>query len=268
MSILSDAEIKDYLQKGELIVGGDPQYARGCSYCFRAGKVFTGGDDGTVTDWTNGRPHRAFLIKPGAMIWIRIREQVKLPIDVTAAWWQTNGLSRQGIMLVNMSVVDPGYQGPLACLFVNFGNTTVPIDENTVVARLLFDKSAVPVGAPYIASGDLAKYDSELHARALAGASSFMRVAELTTDLGRQKQALFDDLKEEKNRILKTIEDNIKEDAPKWMKRTFLWAGLGFLVLVTAVNFVPYLQGFIQPDLNGKIQEVGRNSGPPTSSPW
>ena len=38
-------------------------------------------------------------------------------------------------MLVNMSMVDAGYEGSLACLFVNFGRQPLDIDPGMTVAR-------------------------------------------------------------------------------------------------------------------------------------
>jgi deoxycytidine triphosphate deaminase len=47
------------------------------------------------------------------MVWIRTRDKVKIPNDMVGFWWQTNTLSRQGLMLVNMSMVEPGYEETL-----------------------------------------------------------------------------------------------------------------------------------------------------------
>jgi deoxycytidine triphosphate deaminase len=274
MGILADNDIRAYLRQSKLVEGGEDKYAVGCAYNFRAGKIFTGGDNGTITDWTGTGKNEPFNIKPGAMVWIRMRNEVNLPHDIVATWWQTNSLSRKGIMLINMSVVDPGYRGPLACLFVNFGNATVPIYDTTTVAKLVFHKSEKQVAAPYTGGSDLQQYDQDLHGTALSGASSFMRVAELASDLGREQarihKELEDDLAELRRKSSELMADHTRQlaqakkdtltdfaaEAPKKLGLTFAYAVAGMALLIFCLTFIPYIQGIIQPNLSGEVESI------------
>src|SRR5215471_3774604 len=123
-----------------------------CSYQFRPGVIVpTGSDDpeSCARNWTGStRAGDLYVVKPGDLVWVRTIESVSMPPDICAFWWQTSRLSRKGLMLVNMSMVEPGYQGPLACLFMNFGKKPVILDPDTVIAKLVFNRLGAPAQTP------------------------------------------------------------------------------------------------------------------------
>ncbi|MBL8174893.1 MAG: hypothetical protein JNK48_09490 [Bryobacterales bacterium] len=54
-------------------------------------------------------------------------------------------MSRQGLLLLNHTLVEPGYHGPLHAVFVNFGKQKVVLSPVTKIAKVVFfelDKSA------------------------------------------------------------------------------------------------------------------------------
>jgi deoxycytidine triphosphate deaminase len=241
MTVLSDTTIAGEMAHGLLIERGDPTQIGACSYQFRPGKIFTGGEAAQIIDWMTPPANAVFVIKPGAMVWVRMRERVKLPNNVCATWWQTHTLSKKGIMLINSSVVDPGYEGELACLFVNFGKVSVPISPSTIIAKLLFHNMDRSVATPYTYRISDEKYDDDLYEVALSGPLSFLNVADLSTELVVQKEKILKD---------------IAEDAPKRVRRAFVWAFLGLVLLVAALSFVPWLQTEISPNLKDYVDSA------------
>ncbi len=240
MGVLSAKTIKEDIAAGKLVSSASLGMVSECSYQFRAGKIFTGGHSGQVIDWTDNADHGDFKIEPGAMVWIRMREGVTLPPDICAFWGQTNKLSRKGIMLANMSLVEPGYSGPLACLFVNFGKNTVVIRDDTPMAKLLFLRTdGTTAGSPV--GVDLKSYDGDLRETAVNGAGSFLRLDELSTELNVKKQEILDD---------------IASDAPKALRRAFVYAALGLFLLTVALGVVPWLQSLVQPNLASSITDA------------
>lgn len=241
MTILSDATIAAGIANGLFIERGDPASLGACSYKCKPGKIFFGGDHARVVDWTVPQRDAVFKIEPGAMVWIRMRERVKLPHNVCAQWWQTHSLSKKGIMLVNSSLVDPGYEGQLACLFVNFGKSSVAIHPSTTVAKLQFHLTDRDVNFPYLDRLSDIEYDEDLHDVALDGAPSFLNVADLSKELVVQKEKILQD---------------IAEDAPKRVRGAFVWAFLGLIFLVAALSFVPWLQTKIAPNLKTYVDRA------------
>lgn len=129
MTVFSDNTI--LAKFDQLINDGDSSRVRGCAYSFVAGKIFPSphSDEPAhkdVLDWTTQvvgawPGEEVYEICPGELVSMRTREAVRMPADVCGIWNQTDGLSRKGLMLVNLSAVPPGYEGHLTCTFVNFG---------------------------------------------------------------------------------------------------------------------------------------------------
>lgn len=254
MSILNDEKIREYIENGELIPGGDVNQVKQCAYHCRPGKIFHTGAEGDVIDWGQSTDPPFIKIKPGEMVWIRARIHVKLPPDICAFWWQTYSLSRKGLMLVNMSMVEPGYEGPLACLFVNFGKEPVPVYPDTTMAKMVFVRLERPATQPSKLKFELEEYDREVHDAANIAPTSFLQVAEFAKELTQERDSAIELIKERAAQERETQVKKLQEDAPKAILKSLGWAGLGFVFLVAAVTFVPWVQGLISPNLDDAIR--------------
>lgn len=254
MSILSDGEIREFIAKNELIIDGEIENARQCAYHCFPGKVFHSGPEGAVVDWSKPDAPEFVKIRPGAMVWIRTRVVVNMPSDICAFWWQTNTLSRKGLMLVNMSMIEPGYHGPLACLFVNFGKTPIILYPDTNMAKLVFMRLSKPADTPLGLNLTVDKYDKAVHDAATEGPESFLQVAEFSKQLMADREEAIEDIKKAAETEKNAQVDKLKEDAPKAIRSSLGWAAVGFVLLVAAVTFVPWVQGLISPDLDDTIR--------------
>lgn len=185
MSVFSDNTI--LAKFSQLIREGDVDRVRGCAYSFVAGKIFPSPQpehpaQRTVVDWTSmdvsaWPGEDAYEICPGELVSLRTRESVKMPADVCGIWNQTDSLSREGLMLVNLSAVPPGYEGHLTCTFVNFGKNRVRIQPDTRVAKLMFLSLDVAVNK---LSGvwETRKYDSKIAKMASESPATFLQISE------------------------------------------------------------------------------------------
>ncbi len=187
MTVLSDAEICERIRKNELVPGGDKALAQECSYSFLPGKAFLPGTDKPAVDFLWSPAETRVVVEPGKMVWVRTRDRVKIPTNIVGFWWQTNTLSRKGLMLVNMSMVEPGYAGDLACLFVNFGSSSVIIDAKTVVAKMVFVDMRGPAHQSFEGVKTREEYDRELAQLAINQPSSFLQVGDMMTSLKTQR---------------------------------------------------------------------------------
>jgi deoxycytidine triphosphate deaminase len=269
MAVLSDGEIGERMARGELVVGGDPARTDASSYEFRAGLVVRTGDDPakSVIDWTDDPgPGAVYEVQPGELVWVRTRETVALPPDICAFWWQTNRLSRQGLMLVNMTMVEPGYRGPLACLFANFGRQKVVIDFDTPIARLVFFHLTRPADSPYAATKPSGAYDRDLVATASAAPRTFLNLESLSQDIKRQLNDAVANLEQRKSELareLGTVADEARraaatafsEDTRKTVLKAIPGSLLALALLFAAVTFVPWLQGEFSPSLGDEVRQ-------------
>ena len=200
MTVLSEATLKHYIGAGQIVVGGRESDIRGQSYSCHAAKIFLVGLAILKVirqPWWIGQIPRGLTFIESSRansFGSESRETVSLPSDVCAFWWQTNSLSRKGLMLINMSMVDPGYEGSLACLFVNFGRQPVDIDPGITVARLVFhrlDGGNVPFGK----GAPREEYDRQLRDVALNGPTSFLSFQEFSAAFQTERDRVFESFK-------------------------------------------------------------------------
>lgn len=252
MTILSDTAIKERIRNDGLIANGDPDAGRQCSYRFTASKIYHGGSEGLVVDFEDDDHD---LIQPGEFVWVRMKELVKLPNDLCAFWWQTNKLSRKGLLLMNMSVVEPGYEGPLSCLFINFSKEPVLVTPGMALTKLVFLKmdqattrSAGKVGTTPEA---IRRYDASVHVDAIQRPSRFFRM-----------QELIDGLQGDFNQFVDSKKQEFRRDIPKAIRASSIWAGgaLAILLLISTVS--PWVQKQFappQPRIAEAVREELRN---------
>jgi deoxycytidine triphosphate deaminase len=275
MSVLSDGEIRRLIAEAQMIEGADDERVISCSYEFRPGAIVSTGSDqpeGSLRNWTSPTtPEDIYAISPGELVWIRTRETVSMPPDICAFWWQTNRLSRQGLMLVNMSMVEPGYEGPLACLFANFGKQPVIIEPDTVVAKLVFNRLSSPAEKPLNLSQTTIRYDRGLLRDAMNAPVTFLDVGSINTSLtARRDDAIAEmgkalsgfklQLGEEADEVKKATREQFNADSSSLIRRVLGAAAIGFILVVVAVTFVPWLQSEVQPGLSTEIQQDVNNS--------
>ncbi|EJU14996.1 deoxycytidine triphosphate deaminase [Sphingomonas sp. LH128] len=247
MTVLSDSQIREQMRTGMLVPHGDTMRAQECSYSFLPGRGFVAGDDHEPVEFeTSGGP-TSITVEPGKMVWIRTSDSVKLPENIVGFWWQTNTLSRKGLMLVNMSMVEPGYTGDLACLFVNFGNGKIIIEPDTVIAKMVFMEIRGSVDHPFESETTTRQYDSKLRELAVNQPGSFLQIGDLATNLAKQRdEAIAEiklagaDAKAEATREFTLAQseaiNQFKEDAPKAALKALSWAAAGLFIL-TLANF-------------------------------
>jgi deoxycytidine triphosphate deaminase len=184
-AVLSDHTIAGILP--QLMDGGDKTHARSAGYEFRPGKLYPTGEEnkGAPLDWTDPtklQPETAYSMKPGELLLLRTKERVKMPANLCGLWSQLDRNSRQGLLLVNQTVVPPGYEGFLTCTFVNFANRPIVLRPSIPIARLLFltlDQAAADLARPVPPS----EYDQSMSTLALEAPSTFLGIAERAAEL-------------------------------------------------------------------------------------
>lgn len=244
MTVLSDTAIRDRMRVGDLVPDGNPDWAEECSYSFRPGRAFIAGEMGSSIEFQSALA-MDIVIEPGKMVWVRTSDRVKLPNNMVGFWWQTNTLSRKGLMLVNMSMVEPGYEGDLACLFVNFGNSKVIINADTVIAKIMFVLISGDVEHPFTRHSTSANYDATLRELAVNQPGSFLQIGDLAASLGRQRddtlaelKLIGADLKAAAEREFTAAKAdalaNFNRDASTGTFKTFGWAAAALAILALA----------------------------------
>lgn len=233
MAVLSDATIREFINDGKLISHADPLRAKHCAYEFKASRVVYGGiiPPSSQVDAVDlsSTPSQTAAILPSSVAWVRSVEEVNIPKHIVGMWVQTNSLSRRGLLLLNSTLVEPGYVGHLSAHFVNLGSSPVLISSETTIAKLLFfelDSDAIDL----IDSSKYKHYDAMLDALAAASNRSFLRISELVPDLSKATDAAVAEAKQHIATDVSQSLNDARERLADLRKETFLKAGGGFVV--------------------------------------
>jgi deoxycytidine triphosphate deaminase len=146
--ILTDRDIRHKVARGLLLVDYDAALIKYCGYELRAGKIIKP-KSGRI-EWVRnrarvffGRPPAAFklcVIAPSDSLVVVTQETLRIPADICATYGQLNRLAAQGLMLLNTSIVEPGYEGPLSCVLVNFSSRPQALSPGDPIAKINFHR--------------------------------------------------------------------------------------------------------------------------------
>ncbi len=182
MAVLSDKTLRERIANNELILDGRPERATHCSYEFTAAKIIFGGSSEFRTISESGE-----TVSPARLVWVRARETISVPPNMVGLWIQTQSLSRQGVLLLNISLVEPGYKGYLTAVLVNFGKKDVVIGPTTTIAKVVFlalDDHAIDEVKP----SDSESYDGLILEMAANAPASFLRLESFLPQLKEQAE--------------------------------------------------------------------------------
>jgi deoxycytidine triphosphate deaminase len=187
--VLSDTEIRKRIsaqseEKDKLLRGYDDNNIRYCGYELRLGKVVspkTGkvGSFATKPGWLQKKffsATKCLVLNPSEMVLVITKEIVHLPTDLCATYGQLNRLANKGLMILNTSIVEPGYDGPLSCVLVNFSSQQLALSPDEPIAKVNFH---LVQGAPALLQTKISceKYEDSASKNATALPKSLLDVA-------------------------------------------------------------------------------------------
>ena len=84
-------------------------------------------------------------IEPSSMVAVRSKEKVVLPSTITGLATLVTSLTQEGLLCLNVGVVDPGYDGHLSAFLVNFSRRPRKIALNDRLFRVIFFEHDEPL---------------------------------------------------------------------------------------------------------------------------
>ena len=87
-------------------------------------------------------------LAPQGMVKVISRETITLPANITAYVHVKTGLCNQGVLALNIGIVDPCFSGPLQSTLINFGKKTYFVKSGSVFGRITFHKQVEPETNP------------------------------------------------------------------------------------------------------------------------
>jgi deoxycytidine triphosphate deaminase len=112
----------------KLIEGDDANCYRAASYDIRIGVVLK--PDGSRTS--------SYPMPPQGIAEVVSLEKVQIPPDIVGFAVVKTSLCNEGILPLNIGIIDPGYHGHLSSFLVNFGKNERTLRTGEVFLRLTF----------------------------------------------------------------------------------------------------------------------------------
>ena len=225
---LNDEDILTAVTKAGLIDPCEAGNVQNCRYYLRAGRVFMPetGDELLLSPVATQTPNGAaatqalsWRIEPSDTLVMMTEEVLNLPSHLLATYGPLNHLAQKGLLLVNASIIEPGYNGPLSCYFVNFSSKAIRIFPGDPIAKICFHTLSRPPKnpAPLIISRD--RYAKNLSEAAQSYPRSFLGVGKL--------------------------EERVAEAATKSVRTSLIWGGviIGFLLFFSTLE--PFINKFV-----------------------
>lgn len=164
--ILTDSDIKKYIQDGKIEITPTPNFSDAlgsCSIDLRLGYSFRvfelskypfidplGKIKQETTREMIVKEGNYFMMHPGEFVLATTLENVSLPSDVVGRLEGRSSLGRLGIVVHSTaSLVDPGFSGKIVMELGNLGKIPVALYPGMRVCALTFEKLEKPVEVPY-----------------------------------------------------------------------------------------------------------------------
>lgn len=247
--MLGNTRIRQLVTDSQLIDNFNEECLRNCSYRLRVGKLIKPGGaevlDFNPEDKKNwlcslwwkigmslfhdqeiqGEPQfhvieKRYELKPNELIVFQTREKISLPLDLSASYTALDSIAKQGILLINASIVEPGYDGYLSGVLLNFSSRSFYIKPNMEIVKINFSR----------VSGDV---DDKIH-----------------EDIPDYTEDLLDKAKKYTQTFLdiKGIEDEVIGKTARKVRRHFAWGGYTLLFLLAFCTMEPVLYNLIWHD--------------------
>jgi deoxycytidine triphosphate deaminase len=81
-----------------------------------------------------------FVLPPQGMVKVVSSEIIRLPTDVMGYVFVKTQLCNEGVLALNIGIVDPGFAGPLQSVLINFGKGAVRLKAGSVFSRISFQE--------------------------------------------------------------------------------------------------------------------------------
>jgi deoxycytidine triphosphate deaminase len=87
-----------------------------------------------------------FDLPPRGIVWVVSNEEFQLPQNVTGLATLKTTWTHDGILALNVGIVDPGWHGPLAAAIVNFSKNTFTVRDGGEFLRVVFHQHDMSEG--------------------------------------------------------------------------------------------------------------------------
>lgn len=126
----------------------------------------------------------SFLLPPRGIVWVVSAEIFDVPDDITGLATLRTTWTHDGVLALNVGVVDPLWQGPLAAAIVNFGNGEFEVKKGDPFLRLMFHRHERTQATPVVKTMSL--YKKEISQKSKMYSATFLNMESLVPEVAHQ----------------------------------------------------------------------------------
>ena len=126
---------REIVALGLIAEGYQHEHLRDAGYDVTVAKVYGENECGIVSTRSD-----YWELKPQGIAVVVSNEVVRVPSNICAHASVKTTLCREGVIAVNTGIVDPGWQGPISSVVVNFGKESYTLRKDDVFLRLTFSE--------------------------------------------------------------------------------------------------------------------------------
>lgn len=120
-----------------LVVNGSRECLKNSTYDLTIGEIFPMGKV-AAKKRAKGARSRVHYLEPREMIWVLSHEEFGMPLTVTGLATLRTSLTNQGLLALNVGIIDPGFAGPISTALINFSDRPRRIAVGDKFFRIVF----------------------------------------------------------------------------------------------------------------------------------
>lgn len=206
--MLGNTRIRNLVQQSNLIANFNEECLRNSSYRLRVGKLIKPGGTSVLDfeeqveskGWVSkfwkkiaesipsDKSKREFRIvndryelKPNELVIFQTREKIRMPLNLSASYAALDSIAKQGVLLINASMVEPGYEGYLSGVLLNFSSRSFFISPNMEIVKISF--SEVTGGVQDKLHERIDDYTEQLQVKAQNYTQTFLDIDRIEKDV-------------------------------------------------------------------------------------
>jgi deoxycytidine triphosphate deaminase len=127
---------RQILERG-LVTGGGESNLKNSTFDLTVGEIVPIGKKAIRERRRNPIVSRVFL-EPREMVWVLSKEEFNMPGDVTGFATLRTTFTKQGILALNVGIIDPLFKGPISTALINFSDRPREIRLGDKFFRIAF----------------------------------------------------------------------------------------------------------------------------------
>lgn len=123
----------DRILDERLILFGSSDNLKHSTYDLTVGRIFVVGEKSITTE-----PPQSCFLKPRQIVWILSKEEFNMPNNVTGLATLRTSYTKDGVLALNVGIIDPMFKGPISTALINFSDRSRRIDVGDKFFRVAF----------------------------------------------------------------------------------------------------------------------------------